>query len=135
MDKPANASERRRIAFIRAMLDRVLEGADATLVEDPSRYFDDGRSLPLSIRLCRAIMMDWRIEIRREDWRHVDGIRLRLGVEDFLNSCLIGAGKAALARMLSRDEAIAEGARTELAVRIAREFHRQGVVVRRRQAD
>ena len=136
MAKRPKDQEHRRVAFVRDMLDLVLEGADANLVGDPNKFFDHGRALPLSIRLVRAFSQaGWDMVIQRASWRHVDGVKLRMGLEDFVTTCLVGAGKDVLERMIHKDDAVAEGARAEVAMRIARYFHAQGVVARRRSPD
>lgn len=115
------------IRFIRRMLDAALVDAPDDVYGNPIRYFDNGRTLPLSLRLVWAMRgAGWVMVSSNAGYRKVEGIRRRLELEDLLNMTFIAIGAALMRQMQLNDQA-----RDRVATHLWESLHEKRVVLRR----
>jgi hypothetical protein len=94
---------------------------------DPMRYFDNGRTLLISMRLMSAMRRaGWAMVSSEAGYKRVNGIRRRLDMEDLLNGIFIAIGAKTIRQMPHNDQA-----RDEAARQIWETFHHNRVVLRR----
>jgi hypothetical protein len=112
--------------FVRKMLDAALENAPDDVWDDPVRFFDNGRTLTLSLRLVRAVSRAGYTMRASRDHKNIDGLKQRMELEDFFDMSLIAAGHASLKAIRENDQA-----RDRLAERLWDGLHHNHVILRK----
>lgn len=115
--------------FLRSVIDDALLDAPEEVCGNPLQVFESRKHLPLSRRIANVLdRRGWELRSSNAGSKRVDGIRMRMEIEDLIDMTLVAIGRRGVRGILENDEA-----RDALSSHLYETFHHKRVVLVRRR--